>query len=144
MLGIYTNETEVKVNTLEIDFNEAFEKFREAECTIFEHSAYARVAEVEDVYFKEFYKYRNRAESYDKFFFNKCDVYNKLIEGLDKDNIKLLIETAEANIRFMEREDKVSCIYFLAQDLEDAFKRKFKKEREEIENFDKFIQGGKR
>lgn len=144
MLGIYTNETEMKVNTLEIDFNEAFEKFREAEITIFEHSAYARVSEVEDVYFKEFYKYRNRAESYDKFFFDKCDVYNKLIEGLDKDNIKLLIETAEANIRFMEREDKVSCIYFLAQDLEDAFKRKFKKEREEIENFDKFIQGGKR
>ena len=126
MLGIYTNEIEVKVNTLEIDFNEAFEKFREADNTVFEYSAYARVAEVEDVYFKEFYKYRNRAESYDKFFFDKCDIYNKLIEGLDKDNIKLLIETAEANIRFMEREDKVSCIYFLAQDLEDAFKRKFK------------------
>lgn len=143
MLGIYENDV-ITVKGLEIDMDEAFNKFREAECTIFEHSAYARVSEVEDAYFKEFYKYRNKAESYDKFFFDKVDVYNKLIEGLDKDNIKLLIETAEANIRFMEREDKVSCIYFLAQDLEDSFKRKFKKEREEIENFDKFIQGGKR
>ena len=143
MLGIYENDV-ITVKGLEIDMDEAFNKFREAEYTIFEHSAYARVSEVEDIYFKEFYKYRNRAESYDKFFFDKCDVYNKLIEGLDKDNIKLLIETAEANIKFMEREDKVSCIYFLAQDLEDSFKRKFKKEREEIENFDKFIQGGKR
>lgn len=143
MLGIYEND-EITVKGIEMDMDEAFNKFREAEITIFEHSAYARVSEVEDVYFKEFYKYRNRAESYDKFFFEKCDVYNKLIEGLDKDNIKLLIETAEENIRFMEREDQISCIYFLAQDLEDSFKRKFKKEREEIEEFDnKFVKGGK-
>lgn len=143
MLGIYEND-EITVKGLEIDFNEAFEKFREAEITIFEHSAYARVSEVEDVYFKEFYKCRNHAGSYDKFFFDKCDVYSKLVKDLDKDNIKLLIETAEANIKHMEREDQISCIYFLAQDLEDSFKRKFKKEREEIEEFDnKFVKGGK-
>lgn len=143
MLGIYTNEIKT-VKGFEIDINEAFEKFREAETTIFEHSAYARIAEVDDIYFREFYKIRNKAESYDGFFFEKCDVYNKLVKDLDKDNIKILIETAEANIKHMEYEDQISCIYFLAQDLEDAFKRKYKKEREEIEEFDKFIQGGKK
>lgn len=140
MLGIY--ETKVN-NGFEINLEEVFKNFEFADKAVLENSGYSYIDDVQSEYMKEFYRYKNETDN-DRYYLDKCDMYDDIIKDTDTNNFEAMIKVAKENLDKLSDEDKVAFIYILTQDLEDSLRRRYRKQREEIEEFDKFIQGGKK
>ena len=139
MLGVY--ETKVN-NGFEINLEEVFKNFEFADKAVIENSGYYYVDEVQKKYMKEFHKYK--VESYnDNYYLDKCDMYDDIVRDTNRDNFEAMVRVAKENIEKLSDEDKIAFIYILTQDLEDSLRRRYRRDRKEIEEFDKFVKGGK-
>lgn len=143
MLGIYTNETEAKINGFQINLDEVFKNFEFANKAILERNGYSYIDEVQSEYMKEFYRYKNETDN-DRYYLDKCDMYNDIIRDTNTDNFEAMLKVAKENVVKLSDENKVAFIYILTQDLEDSLRRRYRKQREEIKEFEEFVNGGKK